>query len=653
MNLRAVFPPCRRRFSTARSTRGDTEQHRAVDALGAWRGLVLGTNGEAPLLDDDEADRVIEAARRAVPAGRTLLVGAGRESTRATIAAARRAAAGGADAVVVRTPSLYRAHTPVAALADHYLAVADASPMPVLLYNYPAFTGVNLDARHDRPARRASQHRRREGNEHRRRAVRGDGGRRARSTSRYCAGSAPGRVRGALCRRARGDSRGCLRRCRTLCLELVELTRAGRAGGGARAAAASDAARARGHDDFGIAGLKAALDVAGYVGGDPRPPLLPARRRRHRKDPDAVRCGFMLPSTERLLLGPGPSPVSPRVMRAMSAPLRTSTSRSARSWTARRQDLARGAHGFGIDCTESRAVSHGFASRPESIGVGGRYNRSWVSSVGSRDCPGRRLRLRLLHLSDPSRRSRVQDRQSDDDSIHGGSRARGGVARRARRPRSTLGAYSRIPQNLKRAVLVTEDSAFWTHDGVDLNQLRESVEVNLERGEFARGASTITQQLARNLYLSPSKNLVRKARELLIARRLEASLSKQRIFELYLNVIEWGDGVWGAEAASRRYFHKPASELTAPEAALLAGAISSPRNFDPAHPSARLKRRQQMIMRRMGAATPPPVIPEPTVLPVDAPLLDTLPALPPAAPPTALPGTVVPQEKGPGKPSGA
>ena len=192
--------------------------------------------------------------------------------------------------------------------------------------------------------------------------------------------------------------------------------------------------------------------------------------------------------------------------------------------------------------------------------------------------------------------------------------------------------YGRISQNLKRAVLVTEDSAFWTHDGVDLDQLRESVEVNLERGEFARGASTITQQLARNLYLSPSKNLVRKARELLIARRLEASLSKQRIFELYLNVIEWGDSVWGAEAASRRYFHKPASELTAPEAALLAGAISSPRNFDPAHPSARLKRRQQMIMRRMGAVTPPPVIVGAADPAGGRAALDTIPSLPPVAP---------------------
>jgi monofunctional glycosyltransferase len=211
--------------------------------------------------------------------------------------------------------------------------------------------------------------------------------------------------------------------------------------------------------------------------------------------------------------------------------------------------------------------------------------------------------------------------------------------------------YARISQNLKRAVLVTEDSAFWTHDGVDLEQLRESMEVNWERGEFARGASTITQQLARNLYLSPSKNLLRKLRELLIARRLEASLTKQRIFELYLNVVEWGDHVWGAEAASRHYFHKAAAELSPSESALLAGAISNPRAFDPAHPSARLKRRQQMIMRRMGAATPPPVVPEAPVLPATTPDLDGVPSLPPTGAPTALPGTPV-ADGGPGKPGG-
>ena len=107
-------------------------------------------------------------------------------------------------------------------------------------------------------------------------------------------------------------------------------------------------------------------------------------------------------------------------------------------------------------------------------------------------------------------------------------------------------------------MIVTEDSAFWQHDGVDFQQLKESMEVNLERMEFARGASTITQQLAKNLYLSPSKNPIRKVRELLIARRLEAELSKQRILELYLNVIEWGDGIYGAEAAARTYFSKSA-----------------------------------------------------------------------------------------------
>ena len=120
-------------------------------------------------------------------------------------------------------------------------------------------------------------------------------------------------------------------------------------------------------------------------------------------------------------------------------------------------------------------------------------------------------------------------------------------------------------------MLVAEDSAFWQHDGVDYDQLKESMEVNLERGEFVRGASTITQQLAKNLYLSPAKNPIRKLRELLIARRLEAELSKQRILELYLNVIEWGDGIYGAEAASRTYFGKPAADFGPQESALLAG----------------------------------------------------------------------------------
>jgi monofunctional glycosyltransferase len=203
--------------------------------------------------------------------------------------------------------------------------------------------------------------------------------------------------------------------------------------------------------------------------------------------------------------------------------------------------------------------------------------------------------------------------------------------------------YARMSPHLKRAVIVTEDSAFWQHGGVDYDQLRESMEVDWERGEFARGASTITQQLAKNLYLSPSRNPVRKVKELLITRRLEAELTKQRILELYLNVIEWGDDVWGADAAARRYFHKPASELNASEAALLAGAIANPHIMNPAHPSARLRRRQEMIMRRMGAVTPPPALTEP---PTTIPPVEGLPDLPQMAPPD------VPKRPGGGRPDG-
>ena len=125
------------------------------------------------------------------------------------------------------------------------------------------------------------------------------------------------------------------------------------------------------------------------------------------------------------------------------------------------------------------------------------------------------------------------------------------------------------------------------------------------RGRFVRGGSTITQQLAKNLYLSPSKNPLRKLRELVIARRLEAELKKARILELYLNVIEWGDGIYGVEAAARAYFHTSAPRRSAPsESALLAGAIVNPRMLNPAKPdAARLLRRQQLILKRMGAVT--------------------------------------------------
>src|SRR5262245_37575353 len=166
-------------------------------------------------------------------------------------------------------------------------------------------------------------------------------------------------------------------------------------------------------------------------------------------------------------------------------------------------------------------------------------------------------------------------------------------------------AYSRISPDLKRAVLVAEDDAFWQHEGVDFKELQESLERDWAAGRFMRGGSTITQQLAKNLYLSPSKNPLRKLREFVIARRLEAELKKARILELYLNLIEWGDGVWGAEAAARTYFGTSAASLGPTESALLAGAIINPRVYNPARPNGRLLRRQQLILRRMGIVTPP------------------------------------------------
>jgi monofunctional glycosyltransferase len=169
--------------------------------------------------------------------------------------------------------------------------------------------------------------------------------------------------------------------------------------------------------------------------------------------------------------------------------------------------------------------------------------------------------------------------------------------------------YARISGSLKRAVLVTEDDAFWQHDGIDVKQIKESIQRDLQKGTFSRGGSTITQQLAKNLYLSPSKDPVRKLRELLIARRLEAALTKTRIFEIYLNVIEWGDGIYGAEAAARTYFHKPASALNADEAALLAACIMNPRIMNPVHQTPGLVKRQKLILGRMGVVEPPPDMP--------------------------------------------
>jgi monofunctional glycosyltransferase len=177
-----------------------------------------------------------------------------------------------------------------------------------------------------------------------------------------------------------------------------------------------------------------------------------------------------------------------------------------------------------------------------------------------------------------------------------------------------------ISPNLQRAVLAGEDTNFATHDGFDYEAIRRAYEDAQREAErearaegendssgwlpalpsLGRGASTITQQLAKNLYLSTERSLFRKAREAIITYFLEKDLSKQRILEIYLNVIEWGDGIYGAEAASRHYFNKPAAALTPREAAFLAAIIPNPRTvFNPQLNPRRVARRQRIIMRGM------------------------------------------------------
>jgi monofunctional glycosyltransferase len=157
--------------------------------------------------------------------------------------------------------------------------------------------------------------------------------------------------------------------------------------------------------------------------------------------------------------------------------------------------------------------------------------------------------------------------------------------------------YDAVSEHLKRAILVSEDASFFSHNGVDFFELKEAFKKDWEEGEFKRGGSTITMQLARNLYLSPSKDPLRKVREIIIAFQLERALSKRRIFEIYLNVVEWGRNLYGAEAASRYYLGKSAGALDPADAATLAALLPSPLN--PREKS--LLYRRNLILRRMAA----------------------------------------------------
>ncbi len=165
--------------------------------------------------------------------------------------------------------------------------------------------------------------------------------------------------------------------------------------------------------------------------------------------------------------------------------------------------------------------------------------------------------------------------------------------------------YARISRHLKRAIIASEDANFSGHEGVDWEALQKAYEKNTRKGKVVSGGSTITQQLAKNLFLSGERSYLRKAQELVITYMIEFWMDKERIFEIYLNVVEWGNGVFGAEAAAQHYFGTSAANLSAGQAARLAVMLPNPRFYDKHRGSGYLMRRTGLILRRMGSADLP------------------------------------------------
>jgi monofunctional glycosyltransferase len=217
------------------------------------------------------------------------------------------------------------------------------------------------------------------------------------------------------------------------------------------------------------------------------------------------------------------------------------------------------------------------------------------------------VRVARLRTHNPGSTSLIETRESE-------AKARGQQARREQ----IWVPLNQISPNLQRAILAGEDTNFLAHRGFDYEAIqkvwdqaqREAAKEAKSEGDqddwlpslpdFKRGASTVTQQLAKNLYLSSQRNFVRKGQEAVLTIFLERLLSKQRILEIYLNVIEWGDGIYGAEAAARRYFNKSAASLTTSEAAYLSAMVPNPRTvFNPRINPRRVARRQRIIMRGM------------------------------------------------------
>jgi monofunctional glycosyltransferase len=166
-------------------------------------------------------------------------------------------------------------------------------------------------------------------------------------------------------------------------------------------------------------------------------------------------------------------------------------------------------------------------------------------------------------------------------------------------------AYDRISNNLKRAMVAAEDAKFVDHEGFDWDGIQTAIEKNQKRGRVVAGGSTITQQLAKNLFLTPQRSYVRKAEEAVITVMLETFLPKRRILELYLNVIEWGNGVFGAEAAARKYFGVSAAALSPEQAARLAAMAPNPRFYERNQSAPGLNRKIGIIVARMPSAELP------------------------------------------------
>ncbi len=220
----------------------------------------------------------------------------------------------------------------------------------------------------------------------------------------------------------------------------------------------------------------------------------------------------------------------------------------------------------------------------------------------------------------PRHEVRALARKNPD--LTGVMRQRADEARRAKRPVRRDQAWvplGRISRNLVNAVVAAEDPKFFGHEGIDWDAVRESAEADWKKKGFVRGGSTITQQVAKNLFFTTHKSVARKLREVVVARWLEADLGKKRILEIYLNIIEWGDGMYGCEAAARRYYGTSAADLSEDEAAGLAAMIPSPRRLNPLVDRARHAQAQRRVLwlmahlgyvkrdiRSLGAEPPPP-----------------------------------------------